>query len=107
VLRSTVVAVAVFLCAGLQAERSNDWPRARDSYLAIHPACEACGATQRVEVHHVAPVHVRPDMELDPRNLITLDRECHFRLGHWHNWRSDGNPYVREDAKYWRAKVKP
>jgi hypothetical protein len=55
----------------------------------------------------VIPFHVRPDLELDEWNLITLCREHHFRIGHdpdgpWRpkkpSW-SASNPLVREHAE--------
>lgn len=99
-----IIAVAV-ACLSLQAaERSNRWPAVREHYLSQHPACEACGDTQHVEVHHVLDFAKHPERECDPENLIALDRECHFRLGHMHDWKTC-NPHVREDAAYWRRKI--
>jgi hypothetical protein len=44
-------------------------------------------------VHHIIPVHVRPDLAADPDNLITLGASrCHLVIGHAGNW---GKRYVR------------
>jgi len=87
------------------SERSGHWPTVRAAYLAEHPTCEACGSADDLNVHHVAPFHLRPELELDPTNLITLCREHHFSIGHdpdgpgplRPNWKA-ANPNVRRDA---------
>lgn len=35
-----------------------EWPMARMAYLRKHPACEACGATDELSVHHIVPREV-------------------------------------------------
>jgi hypothetical protein len=45
----------------------------------------------------VIPFHIRPNLELDPSNLITLCRGHHLYVGHNGNWKL-WNPRVREDA---------
>lgn len=98
-------AVCLLSCLALQgAERSGRWPAVREHYLSQHPACEACGETQHLECHHIAPFAQAPALELSEGNLIALDRECHFRLGHSHDWKT-ANPNAREDAAYWRKKI--
>jgi 5-methylcytosine-specific restriction endonuclease McrA len=88
--------------------RSSQWPRTRATWLIDHPTCAACGGTEGLNVHHVFPVYVYPERELDPHNLITLceKRNCHFIWGHlnksWKTW----NRTVVEDAAAWLAKVK-
>lgn len=70
--------------------RSSRWPEVRRRHIERHPTCAACGASDRLEVHHVVPVgHAkrigRPELELDPLNLITLcgpPKDCHWWLGH-------------------------
>lgn len=97
------------------APRSSKWKTVRDAFVEQHPACEACGATEGINVHHVLPFHDRPDLELDSGNLISLcgskGRNCHFYFGHdpdgpegpeKPNWNLS-NPNVREDAAKWRA----
>ena len=89
------------------ARRSSAWRNVRADYLAEHPACELCGdERRRVEVHHVIPFHVAPDLELDHENLISLcngARGCHLLFGHLRNYQST-NLSVREDAMVWRGR---
>lgn len=52
--------------------------------------CEWCGSVKDLNVHHIVPQHLRPDLAHEKTNMIVLCRECHFRLGHRCNWQSDG-----------------
>jgi hypothetical protein len=78
--------------------RSGKWPAVRNTYLADHTACEACGCDEDLDVHHVDSIAFGGE-ELDPANLITLcnKHHCHLMLGHLGNFRSS-NPNVRADA---------
>ena len=80
--------------------RDSRWPTVRRRHLERYPTCAACGASDKIEVHHVIPVgHARRigrgDLELDPLNLISLcgpPRDCHWWLGHAcddRRWRPD------------------
>ena len=62
--------------------RSSDWPRIRAEFVAEFPACAACGTTATLNVHHVKPYWIHPELELEKSNLITLCRVHHFTLGH-------------------------
>jgi 5-methylcytosine-specific restriction protein A len=66
--------------------RSPQWPDVRKAHLEKEPSCRACGGTQNLEVHHIKPFHLFPDLELVDSNLITLCMEqghpCHFMFGH-------------------------
>lgn len=101
--------------------RSSKWPAVRDAYLVLHPACEACGSRDDLDVHHVKPFHIDPTRELDPTNLITLcssdrtpdngaeSRNCHLHIGHKcadgrGRWTCE-NPDVRKDAADARRKI--
>lgn len=79
--------------------RSPDWPRVRAEHIRKHPFCAACGGKVDLEVHHVKPFHLFPELELDPTNLMTLcgKKNCHIIFGHCHNW-SLYNAHAREDA---------
>ena len=68
-----------------------------------------------IQVHHRWPFHDcvlagRPDLELDPRNLIALCEtergvatlDCHLHVGHMGDWKSY-NPRVAGDAHICRA----
>lgn len=91
-----------------RVKRSPHWPAARRAHLKAHPACEACGGTERLEVHHERPYHLHPDLELVESNLVTLcekpGRNCHLWFGHAGQWRGY-NPHVRQDAATYRRRV--
>lgn len=72
--------------------RSPFWPKLRAEHLKGQPACRACGCKDHLEVHHLLPVHLHPELEMDPSNLITLcekpSRNCHLNVGHAGDWKS-------------------
>lgn len=79
--------------APLSAKRSSRWPTVRAEHLRLHPACAVCGGTDKVEVHHVKPFHLHPELELDPSNFISLCEarafvNCHLFVGHLGNFKS-------------------
>ena len=81
-------------------QRSSEWRHVRDKFLKENPACAACGSSKKLQVHHMMPFHIHPELELDEKNLITLcmdDNECHLIIGHGDSWRSY-NPHVKEDS---------
>lgn len=67
-------------------KRSSHWPTVRKHHLEEHGTCAACGGTKKLQVHHCAPFHSHPELELDPKNLITLcerlGKDCHILIGH-------------------------
>lgn len=71
-------------------KRSDHWPHVRAVHLHNNPTCAACGGTELLQVHHVKPFHLHPDLELDPGNFITLcekpGHDCHYVFGHAGNW---------------------
>jgi hypothetical protein len=93
--------------------RSPHWPAVEKRQLAAHPFCACCGRSKPVkglQVHHIIPFHYavalgRPDLELDPRNLINLceteanDPEAnhHLLLGHVGNFQWE-NLHVADDV---------
>lgn len=87
--------------------RSGKWPKVRAAHLEKHPTCAVCGWKEDLTVHHIKPFSVRPDLELDPSNLITLcgKHGCHLAFGHLYNYRRS-NPSVISDAAAWLEKVK-
>lgn len=94
----------------ITAKRSPHWGTVRDAHLKKHPHCAVCGNTRKQNVHHIQPFHLRPDLELDPSNLITLcesraSMNCHIIFGHCDNWRLI-NPNVVMDTDKWRHKLK-
>lgn len=84
------------------ASRSPRWRKVRAQHLKNNPRCIACGHKKNLEVHHIKPFHLFPELELEPSNLITLGAKCpsgnhHYLFGHCHDWHSY-NPDVRETA---------
>lgn len=83
--------------------RSPHWATVRAIHLKNHPECAACGQTDNVNVHHIRPFHLSPELELEPSNLITLCTDgpghlnCHLLCGHGGNWSCTGD--VRENIK--------
>lgn len=82
-------------------KRSPEWPQTRLKHLHEQPSCQACGATEDLEVHHMQPFHLHPELELVDSNLLTLcekpGHDCHFVFGHFHNWQLY-NPDVKADV---------
>lgn len=91
-------------------ERSKDWPIVRDNFLSANPSCAVCGGTKKLQVHHIIPFNIAPDMELDHENLITLCTSkkyginCHLLIGHLGNFKR-ANVSVKADAAYWRERL--
>jgi 5-methylcytosine-specific restriction protein A len=96
-----------------EGPRASEWVYVRNEFVRRHPRCETCGGAYNLNVHHIKPFHLYPELELDEGNLITLCREHHFRIGHdpdgkgpaKPNW-SASNPNVRSDAANMRSKVR-
>lgn len=94
----------------LGTARSPHWPAARKQHLELHPACEVCGGTEKLEVHHIRPFHLHPELELDPTNFASLCEankggvNCHLHFGHLGNFKSF-NVDVLADAKEWHGKI--
>jgi hypothetical protein len=89
----------------LYSSRSANWKIIRRQHLGENPFCSGCKKTDKLEVHHIEPYHVNPNRELDPSNLITLCKSCHFTIGHlmdWNSWNID----VIMDCKVYLNKVK-
>lgn len=84
--------------------RSPQWPGVRKRHLELFPACSGCGRLKQVQVHHVEPFHLKPELELDQNNLITLCPICHLSLGHLFSFRS-WNADVVGDCRWLLKKV--
>lgn len=88
------------------AYRSPKWGSVRKQHLKDNNFCAACGRNKKLEVHHIEPVHLNPERELDPSNLITLcDDPCHLLFGHLMDYKS-WNKDVINDCKVYLHKVK-
>lgn len=83
--------------------RSPHWGSVRDEAIAAHGSCAACGSSRRLQVHHVMPFHLHPELELDPANLIVLcmdENECHLRIGHGGSFRCYNPDVVSASASF-------
>lgn len=85
--------------------RSPHWDEVRNEVVADHPYCAASGMKTGLEVHHIMPYHLRPDLELRKDNLAVLARPYHFLLGHFCNWQKF-NANVVKDAAHWLGLVR-
>ena len=91
-------------------KRSPKWDKIRKAHLAQFPLCAVCGGTDSLEVHHIKPFHLHPELELEDSNLITLCESkkngvtCHLFIGHLGSYKSF-NENAREDAKAWANKL--
>lgn len=56
--------------------------RAVEAHLAKECWCAWCGTRSGLEVHHIWPIHRRPDLAASDRNMITLCRDCHRFVAH-------------------------
>jgi predicted TIM-barrel fold metal-dependent hydrolase len=92
-------------------QRSPKWDNVRKAHLKVHPKCEVCEGTKQLNVHHIKPFHLHPELELEPSNLITLCEclsygiNCHLLIGHLGNYKNI-NPSSIDDAKTWNSKLK-
>jgi 5-methylcytosine-specific restriction enzyme A len=86
--------------------RSPHWETFRKHWLENHGACEVCGRTSGLEVHHKKPFHDHPEDELKESNVITLcetGTNCHLNYGHAGDFKGY-NPGVAVDANEWHRK---
>lgn len=92
-------------------KRSARWEEVRRKHLLDNPVCVACGCSNGVQVHHLRPFHLFPELELEPSNLITLcenevsggiDNNHHLVLGHRGNFKNN-NINVLTDINDYRV----
>lgn len=105
----SIIREAIDICTGKAPEgarRSREWAKVRKAHLELYPACACCGGTKKVEVHHIIPFHVAPELELNVTNLISLceKKQCHLAMGHLYNYKSY-NKEVLQDLEYWKSKI--
>lgn len=84
-----------------ETQRSHEWRNIRDQHLESNNSCAACGSKNKLQVHHIQPFHIKPELELTLSNLITLcmsDQDCHLMIGHGDDFKCY-NPEVVDDAK--------
>jgi 5-methylcytosine-specific restriction enzyme A len=74
-----------------QAEASRirsgkQWQALRAACLAAHPLCcdplgyHASSPALAGSIHHIKPLHLRPDLAYEVTNLASLCRPCHDRI---------------------------
>lgn len=56
------------------------------SYVLLNPACEFCGRTKNLNVHHIIPIWADPLLAWVITNFVTLCRKCHLYVGHNGNY---------------------
>lgn len=92
-------------------KRSSKWPAVKKRHKAKQPACIVCGMQRLLNVHHKYPFHFvvllgRSDLELDERNLFTIDvdkdEDHHILVGHLGDYQSY-NPHLEETAALCRG----
>ena len=63
------------------------WQRCRRAFLKkTSKECVCCGYKKKIQVHHILPRHIRPDLAVDMTNLIALCKDCHFHIGHMNSY---------------------
>lgn len=86
--------------------RSPKWPAVEHKHLKEQPFCKYCGHILNLQVHHIKPFHLYPELELDDNNLITLCMEpslrCHLIQGHLGSW-FKYNPNIVKEATISKA----
>lgn len=88
--------------------RSPRWMETQRAFIKANPVCAVTGKKgtllNPLNVHHIRPFHLHPELELEWSNLITLRRDMHFLFGHFLMWASF-NENVVEDAKVWNQRI--
>ena len=87
------------------SERSSDQSKVRKGFIAKNNKCAACGKKTGLHVHHIQPFQLRPDLELEEFNLITLCADHHFHMAHLMDQKSQNNDIVK-DSSYFLNKIK-
>ena len=107
-IRHLVDRVAGRLPMGVR--RSRKWREVRREHLDKNPICVVCHSKKKRVVHHLVPVSVAPELELEKDNLITLCTSkkyginCHLLVGHLGNYKS-ANPDCASDSWDWYRKI--
>lgn len=57
---------------------SYQWKKKRREISSLYNGkCALCGSTNNVQVHHIIPISVLPELKLENENLILLCGTCH------------------------------
>lgn len=58
------------------------WKQAREDCLERDGyACVECGSSESLEVDHIIPLELEPELAFELENLQTLCRPCHIEKG--------------------------
>ena len=88
------------------AARSSQWSQTKRDFEILHPKiCPVCGTKKKIELHHLKPFHLSPELENDFNNLMWGCRDHHYFVYHLMSWKSF-NINAKEDAKVWLEKIK-
>lgn len=96
--------------------RSPKWEGVRKKHLASNPTCAACGGADHLQVHHLKPFHLFPELELEPSNLITLCEKVlvdadtkndnhHLELGHSGDFHKNNKKVLKDINEYRSSKT--
>lgn len=94
----------VYLLAVGVKEWSN-WQSLRKEVIRCYPECSMCETNKDLEVHHIQPKHIKPNLTLSWDNLIVLCKDCHLHLGHGNNFKNY-NANIVEISEYSRKNRK-
>lgn len=88
------------------ASRSSQWPAVERSHLTKQPECQVCGGKSQLNVHHLKPFHLFPELELVETNLVTLCNasRCHITFGHGGDFKA-WNPHATDDIALARQMI--
>jgi 5-methylcytosine-specific restriction enzyme A len=84
--------------------RSPEWEKLVRKIIKAHPYCAISGLRENLQVHHIKPFHLYPELELVEANLVVLNVNYHFIFGHFGDWRA-WNPNVLNDIKVWHNRL--
>lgn len=75
-------------------------------YRRLNPACEWCGRTKNLNVHHIIPVWAQPMLAWVKSNLVVGCRKCHLYVYHNGNYATRYEPDILEMMIDHRVAVK-
>jgi hypothetical protein len=100
------------LTAPDEASLNWSWQRCRRAFLKkVGKVCVCCTSKKKIEVHHMLPRHIRPDLAVDQTNLIALCKDCHFHIGHLNSYHTYNDNielvawYVRDNSVLRQNKI--
>ena len=61
----------------LKSQRNKAWAALSLKLRTETPYCQKCGRKEHLQVHHLLPRKLYPQLILDERNLVVLCARCH------------------------------